>query len=264
MMVLRSANFRSPKKITDSDFDEICGTSKILSSHRLDMKKRLDALVEAFGESMRETRRQPARKPDRKRLERALSYVEKAAAQTDKLGPSGRLAMRTISDSVAPMLSAQWLNEKFSDDDFAPQRSQLPSTTGLRSPYHTPLRSQEYFIEEKSLEARFEFVQQRPVRTTSAVLREIKKGLATALRSLDLQPRSRGGREPLTYRHYLIMNLAEIWISFGRKVSTSAKSEFTTFCETVAEPMGWPTDGMSAAIPVAVRDWRNRAQKYGR
>src|ERR1700674_1310633 len=99
--------------ISYADFDEICGTLKIPSSRRSDTKRRLDTLVEAFGESMRETRRQPARKSDRKQLESALSYVEKAAAQTDKLGPSGHLAMRTISDSVAPMLSAQWLNEKF-------------------------------------------------------------------------------------------------------------------------------------------------------
>jgi hypothetical protein len=152
------------------------------------------------------------------------------------------------------------LNKKFSDDGYTPQRSRLPSDSGPRRSLRAPL----YFIEEKSLGARFEFVQQRPIKTTVAVLKEIKKGLETALQSLDLQPGSKGGRKPLTYRHYLVINLAEIWITLGRKVSTSATSDFTVFCEGVAELIGWPTDGMSAAIPDAVTDWVHRIRKRRR
>jgi hypothetical protein len=264
MMVLRSADFRVPIKITDLDFDEICGTFKIPSSHRSEVKERLDALVRDFGEKMTGETRQPARKSDRKRLENALSYVKKAAAQADKLGQSGRLAMRTISGSVAPMLSAKWLNEQFFDDDFVPQKSPLPSSSGTRPPEHRPARTEEYFIEENSLEARFEFVQQRPEKTTRTVLKEIEKALARALRSFDLQPQSSGGREPLTYRKYLVMNLAEIWTFSRGKVSGSAGSDFTHFCGVVAESIGWPTDGMESAVPKAIKDWRNLDQKRRR
>ena len=263
-MVLRSADFPVPKQITDSDFDELCKTFKISSSYLSDTKGLLDELVRAFGEWMKDERRQPDRSSDRERLKNALSNLEKATTQIDHLGPSGRRAIRAISDSVAPMLAAQWLNETFPDDDYAPQRSRLPSTTGFRSPLRAPLRGQEYFIEEESLGARLEFVQQLPVRTTSAVIREIKKGLATALLSLDLQPGAKGGREPLTYRHYLIINLAKIWISFGRKVSTSSKSDFITFCESVAELIGWPKAGLRNAIPDAVKDWQHLTQKNRR
>jgi hypothetical protein len=252
--ILRSADFPVPKQITDSDFHALCELYKISSTHRSDTKRRLDKLVRGFGEWMTGDRRQPDRTSDRKRLEDAILYAEKTAAQIDQLGPSGRRAIRAISDLVAPMLAAQWLNEKFPDDGYTPQRSRLPSTSG---PRRTPLRGPEYFIEEESLGARFEFVQQSPIKTTVAVLKEIKKGLETALRSLDLQPGSKGGRIPLTYRHYLVINLAEIWTKLGRKALTSPTSDFAAFCEGVAESIGWPTDGMSAAIPDAVKHWRN-------
>jgi hypothetical protein len=260
-MVLRSADFRAPKKITQSDFDELCKRFKIPSSHRSDTKRRLDELVRAFGEWMTNERLQPDRKSDRERLKNALSNLEKAATQIDHLGPSGRRAIQAISDSVAPMLAAQWLNEQFPDDDYAPQRSRLPLTTGLRPPLHTPLRGRKYFIEEESLGARHEFVQQRPVRTTSAMLGEIKKGLVTALLSLDLQPGAKGGRGPLTYRRYLIINLAEIWETCGNQIPTSNTSDFTDFCDGVAASIGWPIDGMSAAIPKVIKKWRNLPQK---
>ena len=125
------------------------------------------------------------------------------------------------------MLSAQWLNEMFPDDVYVPQRSRLPSESGPRA----PLRGRQYFIEEETFGARFGFVQKRPAETTIALLKEIKKGWRLSTRSLDLQPGSKGGRKPLTYRHDLIINLAEIWKMCGGKVSTTASSPFAAFCE---------------------------------
>ena len=69
-----------------------------------------------------------------------------------------------------------------------------------------------------------------------------------ALRVLDLRPGSRGGRKPLRYRHFLIMNLAEMWSELGKGISTGPGSDFAAFCEVIAEYIGWPSDGMSAAI----------------
>src|SRR5262249_12319114 len=100
------------------------------------------------------------------------------------------------------MLAAQWMNETFPDDDYTPQRSSVPESSGLREPLRTSIRAPTYFIEEHSREARFQFVRQRPVKTVGAALKEIGRGLSEALRTFDLQPRSRGGQEPLLYRHY--------------------------------------------------------------
>jgi len=263
-MKLSSSDFRLPKTITHSDFYEICRTSHIQSLHQVNTKKRLDELVKEFRKRMKANLQHPSRKSDRQRIKNAISFMEKAADRIDLLGPSGLRAIRTISDTVAPMLAAQWLNQKFPDDDYAPQRSALPVTSGLRELLRTPLRQPEYFIEEKSFEARLEFVQQRPIKTTKTILREIKQGLEAALRSLDLQPRSKGGQEPLTYRHYLIINLAEIWEKCGGKVVGTSTSDFASFCEAVAESIGWPTDGMSSEIPKALKDWRNLLKEYRR
>jgi hypothetical protein len=34
----------------------------------------------------------------------------------------------------------------------------------------------------------------------------------------------------------------------GKEILTGPKSEFVAFCESVAEALGWPTDGMSEAV----------------
>jgi hypothetical protein len=116
-----------------------------------------------------------------------------------------------------------------------------------------------FFIEEHSLESRFEFVSRRAMKATTAALMTIELGLEKTLRSLDLQPRSMGGQKPLIYRHSLLINLAEMWDQVGKKVSIG--TEFAAFCESVAGSIGWPTDGINSAIPDAIRDWRNLTQK---
>jgi hypothetical protein len=259
---LRKADFPAPKKISASNFDEICGTFKIPTSHHTTTKKRLDELVAEFDAWMKGEKLQPDRASDRDRLETALANTEKAANQIGKLGPSGRRATRVMSASVAPMLAAQWLNERFPDDDLTPRRSKLPPAQGSRR--SIPQRGPEYFIEETSIEARMEFVQRRSVETTVAALNEIIGGLERSIRSLGLQPGSQGGRHPLRYRRYLIINLAEIWHDLEYKISSSANSPFASFCEAVAVSIGWPADGMSSDIPKAIRDWRNLTQKNHR
>lgn len=261
---LRNADFPAPRKINESDFKHLCKISEIQPSDHKITKKWLDELVTDFDVWMKGERLQLDRASDRDRLKTALSNTEKAAKRIRNLGPSGRRATRVISASVAPMLAARWLNEKFPDDDLTPQRSKLPSAQGSRTSTRTPQRAPEYFIEEKSLEARMHFVRQRSVETTIAALNEIIGGLERSIRSLALQPGSRGGRKPTMFRHFLIINLAEIWSRLGRTVVVTPTSEFADFCEVVADSIGWPTDGMDSAIPDAVRHWRNLPRKTHR
>ena len=202
---------------------------------------------------MESQRREPQRGSDRKGLQEALSAIEKAATKIDELGQNGRRALAKISDTLGPMLSAEWINQKFPNDAYAPQRSWPDSPDGGR-PYR---RDPMYFIEENTRASRWEFVRQRPSQATLAVLRAIAPGLGRALRALDLQPGAKGGRLRLGRRHDLIINLAEFWFSIGLKVSTSANSEFTSFCESVAVSVGWPDEGLASAVPKAVKHWRN-------
>jgi hypothetical protein len=268
MKVLRKIDFPVPKRITDSDFDEICGTFNVSRSHQLRLKDRLDDLVDAFAKWMSDerarARRRPTRASDGEQLERALAHVRKAGAKIEKLGAAGQLAVRSVSVSIAPMLSAKWLSEVFSDDELAPYPSALPLHTGSRSPEHVSDREDMYFIEEVSLAARFQFVERRAKLTTKVVLTEIEKALTAALQSFELQPEALGGRESLKSRKYLIRNLAVIWEGLDKTVSGSANSEFTEFCEAFAASVGWPTEGMAAAVPKEISYLRNRIKKRGR
>jgi hypothetical protein len=271
---LRVADIPVPKKVSKEDFIEICGTFRISASHQQLVRTTLDNLVEDLKDWMNRERSQSHRRADRNRLNKAVSSIKSAIALIQKLGPSGRLALKAMSQPLAPMLSAQWINLSFPDDDYAPQRSAPPPQAigsrlvrpraGRMGPQTIRMGSSSdgFFIEEHSLESRFEFVSRRAMKATTAALMTIELGLEKTLRSLDLQPGSWGGRKRLIYRHSLLIKLAEMWDQVGKKVSSG--TEFAAFCESVARSIGWPTDGINSAIPDAIRDWRNRTQKIYR
>jgi hypothetical protein len=81
---------------------------------------------------------------------------------------------------------------------------------------------------------------------------------------VEHRPGARGGRKPLIRRRDLIANLAQIWESLDRRVTTSQHSDFAAFCELVCEGIGWPTEGLVSALPDAVRHWRNLPGKIHR
>src|SRR5262249_11954182 len=124
-------------------------------------------------------------------------------------------------------------------------------------------REPTYFIEEYSREARFQFVRQRPVETLGAALTEMGRGLSEALRAFDLQPRSRGGQEPLLYRLYVLVDLIDMWAEIGKEPSSGPTSGCTAFCESVVVAIGWPSEGLSSAMPDAMKHWRD-AMKHWR
>ena len=198
--VVRAESFSIPSKISAEQFAEICEAFNILPKQRDNAKARLDRLVMAFAEWMTGEKLQPDRSTDRGRLREALSHIKGAEAPIGKLGPSGNKALKVVSDVMAPMVSGKWINESFPGDDYAPLRSQ-PQDRGR--PRRMGIRGEDYFIEEDTLEARYLFVSYRAAKTITAVLKTIEAGLSDALRVLDLQPGSRGGRTPLRYRHYL-------------------------------------------------------------
>jgi hypothetical protein len=259
--VLRVDELQVPKKLENDDFDLISQNCNIPQPARSDLKECLASLVQEFDRWMKEDRLKPHRSSDRDHLNDALSRIGEIINDISNVGPLGRLAMEDVSAAVAPMLSARWMNAKFPDDDYAPRKSPVPlAASGERTASRTQLRGPEYFIEEYSLEARMQFVSRRSVKVTAAALETIKKGLEAAIRSIDRQPGSRGGRKRIIYRHFLLINLAQVWSDLGKQVA-SGDSDFTTFCESVAEAIGWPTEGIKSAIPKAVADLRNRRGK---
>ena len=257
---LRTKDFPSPERIKDEDWETICKTFGIPSGDRERLRMRVNELVNALEKWMSRGRRLLDRRSDREQVKEIFSHINAAAAQTDKLGPSGQLALEAISPFLASMLAAQWLNGSFPDDDYTPQRSSVPESCGLRE----PLRAPTYFIEEHSREARFQFVRRHPVKTVGAALKEIGRGLSEALRAFDLQPRSRGGQEPLLYRHYALVSLIDMWAEIGKEPSSGPNSDCTAFCESVVVAIGWPSGGLSSAMPDAIKHWRHLSGKNRR
>jgi hypothetical protein len=254
---LSNEDFGTPKRIDRDDWEAICKTAGISSGDRERMRMRLDDLANFLATWARNDRTRPDRKSDRERVKEIFSHINAAATQTGKIGPAGHLAFKAISPFVASMLAAQWMNESFPDDDYKPVRSPVPKEA--RS-----IRAQKYFIEEHSHEARYRFVRKNPVKTVSATLKKIEEGLGEVLRAFDLQPRSRGGQEPLQYRHWAIINLIQMWDEIGKEPSSGPGSACTSFCESVVAAMGWPSEGLNSAMPDAIKHWRHLSGKNNR
>lgn len=269
--VQTSKSLPFPREISGDDFDELCRAFRIPISYRNTARAKFDDIARHFPDLMANQRQQPDRRTDREKLDRALSLIMKASAELGKnIGPSGRHAMEAISDFIAPMLSAGWIND--ASGKYAIPKSRMQSAVNgaspTRSPTRQPIRNQvgavELFVEEHTLHSRLQFVRETPAETIHALLGEVERGLASAVRAIDLQPRSRGGRKPLVFRDLLLQNLVQMWDDLEREPSTTPQSEFVSFCEHVADAVGWQTDGICSAIPDAVKNWRNRARKMRR
>ena len=111
----------------------------------------------------------------------------------------------------------------------------------------------------------YQFIRYRAPKTLSALLRDLDAVLASALTSLASDPRARGGQQPLTYRHNVLVNLCEIWERIGKKVAGIPKSDFVEFCHYIVEAMGWHTGGLDAANPPGpAQRCDHRNQRKGR
>jgi hypothetical protein len=259
---LRNEDFPDPKRIEDDDWEMICKTARIPTTEWPRLRQRLDDLIDAFATWMRNERMRPDRNSDRERIKKALSHIHRAVATMNRLGPAGHTAFRAISPLLSPMLAAQWIIESFPNDDWAPHRSSLPTeSSGWREPPRTPIRAPKYLIEEHTLESRYKFVCHAPVQTTGAALKEIEKGVTNVLCSFDLQPKSKGGQKPLIFRHYMIINLIEMWDEIGRTPSSGPNSDCTSFCSSVVDAIGWPGEGLDSAMPDAIKHWRHFSGK---
>jgi hypothetical protein len=173
--------------------------------------------------------------------------IAAAQVKVKGLGINGRLALRSAAAPLADVLSGDWLRYRFPGD--APSK---PTLGGVRPPTREPVRGR-----TDVAYSNYQFIRSQASETLQALLRDLDAVLASALTSLASDPRARGGQQPLTDRHYVLVNLCEIWDRIGEEVVVTSGSNFANFCNFTVEAMGWPTDGLDAAIPPAVKDWRN-------
>jgi len=155
---------------------------------------------------------------------------------------------------LADIVSGDWLRYRFPGD--APSVRSGIDRRHARSHYHDSTDEPH---------SNYQFIRYRAPKTLSALLRDLDAVLASALTSLASDPRPRGGQQPLTYRHNVLVNLCEIWERIGKKVAGTPKSDFVEFCHYIVEAMGWHTGGLDAANPPGpAQRCDHRNQRKGR
>jgi hypothetical protein len=246
-MVVRASELPPPRRVSDEDFDAICATSKIGRDEREHVRRHLDQIADEFAAKIRGERMRPDRQADRDRLRRIHKALQKARAELEyPMGDAAEFGLQSGAPLLALMITEHWFRVRLS---------------GVKPTLEEILKDPSEVRREMRLRLD-DFASQRPADLISAVLEEVEAVLMTARTFLPvLLPRSRGGRQPLTQRKYLIANLAICWNGLGRRPTSGPNSQFTAFCEAVFEPIGWPTDGVEAAVPDALAVWRNPPKK---
>jgi hypothetical protein len=250
----RREDFGPPKLLKDEDLEAICVGFGIGEGQQAFFKSGIKKIILAIAVRINEDRSTSSRSADLDRLKSINSQLKDIIQKVDEMGPRGGLALRAISDSIGPMLSAGWISHQFPGDDLAPTKSLVSDDMmagRLRPHMRERLRGPEYFIDELSLETRYQFARFRPKKTLIAILQREEQGIEAALSVIKSGPEARGGA-PLTYRRYMLANLAKLWRSIGKQTPTSPQSEFAQFCEYVCECVGWPKRGVGSAIPKAL------------
>ena len=96
-------------------------------------------------------------------------------------------------------------------------------------------------------------MEQRGGEALSALLGDITAALGDGLSTIVQLP---DGRKPLKNREFMLAALAEGWRRLGRKPTSGIRSKFGEFCEAVFDAIGWPTEGVNAALADAKNRWK--------
>jgi hypothetical protein len=251
--VVRADDLLPPRRIGDEDFETICRTFGIVGERREQAREFLDQCVSAFAKAISNSRSLPSRKTDRHNIERALREIQNAARWLNQAtGPTARLALRIGGRRIGPLVSAAWLRRRFPDDEMTPAAYFWPhEDRSGRSPAREPPYPID--VDDLSRDERTRFARRRARDVIAAILTEIIEALYDARRDIVEMP---DGRKPLEYRKYLMAGLAELWHRLGKRPTSGTNSKFGGFCESVFDALGWPTEGVNAALSDAIATWK--------
>jgi hypothetical protein len=249
---LRPSDFPFPKRVPQEKASEICEWLGISDRQAAELRQFLDDLADHVHELMSQ-KKATDRKGDRDRISNMLDRVKDARRQLRGMSIDGRLAVRSTAKGLADILSGDWVRYHFPND--APSK---PIVGGIRPPMRQPARST---TDADIAYFNYQFIRDRAPEILNALLLDLETALASALTSVKTHPGLLGGRERLADRHFVILNLANIYRRLGKKPVTTPGSLFAVFCREIFEAMGWPISGLEDAIPDALntlKSLRNR------
>jgi hypothetical protein len=247
--VTLAADLRPPRSISADDLKEICGTFKIPFEQQDMVRDFLADAVAGFGESMARQATLPNRRDDRVAIKQMIDHLRRAEhLLRQKRGSAGFRALQFSARKIAPAISDVWLKSRF-PNDFAPNES-------YRAVNYNPLRPSPRDLdllgeaEEWSIDSRVDLMSRMGGVAIAKLLADQIAALEDGRRMIVNLP---SGRKPLADRAYMLAALAWLWRRLGRRPSSGISSQFGAFCEAVLESMGWPTDGVNAALPDAIK-----------
>jgi hypothetical protein len=247
--VVSAAALPLPRRIDHESFANICRDFGISENRRQEVREFLDECATGFAEAISTQRGLPSRRNDRLNIERAAREIRSASRLLDLArGRAARLGLPAAGRRIGPMVSAPWLCWRFPNDPLAPAARYWPQDdSSLRRP------ARPIDVEDLSLDDRIFFASRRSRDVIAAVLAELAQALDDARRRIVELP---DGRKPLELRNYLMAALAELWHRLGKKPTLGRRSNFGQFCENVFSAIGWPTEGVNAALPDTIAKWR--------
>jgi hypothetical protein len=250
--IVRAADLKPPRKISDEDFDAICRTSAVAMKHHAMLRDFLDEVAAVFGEAIAAEIKAPNREADRLALNRVIEDIRTAKQRLKRTaGPAGRVGLRVAGRRIAPIVAASWMRNRFPGDRAAPESYYWPpDDRAIRRSSRSPLWPTD--VDELSLGARIGFMERRAGDAIPALLGDIADALEAGRRAIVQLP---VGRKPLEHRKYLLAALAELWHRLGRRPTSGRNSKFGAFSEAVIEAIGWPTEGVNSALPEAKALW---------
>jgi hypothetical protein len=252
--IVRAADLNSPRIISDCDFCTICALCNIPLAQQSMVREFLGEVVTAFGGAIANRSAEPTRQDDRRAMERAIKGIRRAKYWLRRnTGSAGARGLHVAGRNIAPALSAAWMRARFPHESDTPAPLYWPPDDRSDGRQHARLPARPADVDELSLDQRIDFMQQHAREGLLALLHAIAAALEDGRRAIVRLP---DGRKPLTYRTYLLAALAELWHRLGRRPTAGARSKFGAFCEAVCEAIGWPTEGVNAAVPRAIKDWR--------
>ena len=251
--IVRAADLKPPRKISDEDLDAICRTSAVAMNHHAMLRDFLDEVAATFGEAIAVEMKAPNREADRLAINRLIRDIRTAKQRLKRTaGPAGRVGLRVAGRRIAPIVAASWMRDRFPGDGATPDPYYWPpDDRAIRRQSRLPSRPTD--VDELSLGARIGFMEQRAGAAIAVLLGDIADALEAGRRAIVQLP---DGRKPLEHRKYLLAALAELWHRLGRRPTSGRNSKFGAFSEAVIEAIGWPTEGVNSALPEAKALWR--------
>ena len=245
---MRLVEFPIPHGVSEDDFNEICYSWKIPAERREELRRRVNQVVDFLARWMGRLEEQPPRSVDTQNLKRARAPISKALfVLRHGFGPVGTDGLRAAAEILATALDRQWLLCEFKDRNEA-ALLELPD----HSPDHPPLHVSNDTV-------RRDFCRTLPGEVLVSVLTVLENSLTAALDIMKFLPGAHGGRERLEARHFLVLNLMEIYWETFQAVPTTGESRFAKFASAVFETIGWggAAEKMENAIPSALIAWKN-------